>query len=300
MPDSQAPHGDMPNPWRDAFAALPLETPPADGWARLSRQWSQAAPGRSQIPARLIGLKWNASRRRPALYAAAAVLAIAAALPLAWMANTPPVTSPADETGTASSANVAATAASQPAVPAVMPRVDSATAPQPVATLPTQPDATAIDARREPIALGTIAAAGTATPSSSEPEPVESSAVDALAANPTPASIPAAADPVPATVPTDIAFDALYAQSAQLESLIAVARDGRVASATGTMLAGDLERRIGSIDAALSQPALTDAQRADLWRERIAALRELAGVETTQRWLAARGERYEGALVRVD
>jgi len=41
-------------------------------------------------------------------------------------------------------------------------------------------------------------------------------------------------------------------------------------------------------------------QREALWRERVRTLRDLAGVETTQLWLAAQGERYDGALVSVD
>jgi len=35
MPDTAHPDT-MPHDWNTAFAALPLETPPADGWSRLS------------------------------------------------------------------------------------------------------------------------------------------------------------------------------------------------------------------------------------------------------------------------
>jgi hypothetical protein len=65
-------------------------------------------------------------------------------------------------------------------------------------------------------------------------------------------------------------------------------------------MSADLDSRIGLIDAALREDGLPAAQRASLWEQRVQALRDLAGVESTQRWLAAHGERYDGALVRVD
>jgi len=92
----------------------------------------------------------------------------------------------------------------------------------------------------------------------------------------------------------------LQAESAQLEALLAIARDDRVASASGAALAVELDRRIGRIDASLSQPALADIDRAALWQARVSTMRELAGIETTQRWLISSGERYDGALVSVD
>jgi len=93
---------------------------------------------------------------------------------------------------------------------------------------------------------------------------------------------------------------ALQAESAQLEALLAIARDDRVASASGAALAVELDRRIGRIDASLSQPGLADVDRAELWQARVSTMRELAGIETTQRWLLSSGERYDGALVSVD
>jgi len=92
----------------------------------------------------------------------------------------------------------------------------------------------------------------------------------------------------------------LQAESAQLEALLAIARDDRVASASGAALAVELDRRIGRIDASLSQPGLADVDRAELWQARVSTMRELAGIETTQRWLLSSGERYDGALVSVD
>jgi hypothetical protein len=48
------------------------------------------------------------------------------------------------------------------------------------------------------------------------------------------------------------------------------------------------------------QPGLSPSRQAALWRERVQALRAFAGFESTRRWLAANGERYDGALARVD
>ncbi|WP_133500847.1 hypothetical protein [Cognatilysobacter terrigena] len=95
-------------------------------------------------------------------------------------------------------------------------------------------------------------------------------------------------------------LDDLRAESARLEALVAYARDDKMQSAAAAMLTGDVDDRLHVIDAALSQAGLGDAERLDLWTRRVDALRELAGLEGTQRWLAAHGESYEDALARVD
>ena len=92
----------------------------------------------------------------------------------------------------------------------------------------------------------------------------------------------------------------LQAESAQLEALVAVARDERVASAAAAVMGAGLDQRLQLIDTALGDAALPAATRVALWRERVDSLRSLAGMESTQRWYAARGERYDSALVRVD
>ena len=96
------------------------------------------------------------------------------------------------------------------------------------------------------------------------------------------------------------ALDGLYARSAQLESLLALARDERVASGAAAALTETLEARVATVDAALSQPDLTTAQRNSLWDTRIDALQQLVGIEATQRLYAARGESYDAALVTID
>jgi len=100
--------------------------------------------------------------------------------------------------------------------------------------------------------------------------------------------------------PSRAEFERLYAESAQLEAVLAMARDDRVASGPAAALSDELDAYLTSIDAALSQPALPRSQRLALWDQRVDALRQVAGFASTQRWLAANGDRYDGALVSVD
>src|SRR5688572_25734609 len=95
-------------------------------------------------------------------------------------------------------------------------------------------------------------------------------------------------------------LEQLQAESAQLEALLAMARDERVSSAAAASVANDLDRQLADIDAALMQPDLSLARQSALWRERVQTLRTVVGFEGTRRLLAAQGERYDGALVRVD
>lgn len=98
----------------------------------------------------------------------------------------------------------------------------------------------------------------------------------------------------------DDALAGLQAESARLEALLDYARDPRVASGTAAAIATELDARMAVIDAALMQPGLPPQRQAELWRERVQALRAFAGFESNRRWLAANGARYDGALVRVD
>ena len=104
----------------------------------------------------------------------------------------------------------------------------------------------------------------------------------------------------PPTVATADPLEQLYAQSAQLEALLAMARDERVSSASAAAVADDLDRQLAGIDAALMQPDLPQARQLALWRERVDMLRSAVGFESTRRWLAVHGERYDGALALVD
>jgi hypothetical protein len=95
-------------------------------------------------------------------------------------------------------------------------------------------------------------------------------------------------------------LEPLYAQSAQLESLLAMARDERMANGTSAALTDGLDARLASIDAALVEPGLDAQRRAELWGQRVDALQQLVGIETTQRLYAARGQSYQAALVSID
>jgi len=95
-------------------------------------------------------------------------------------------------------------------------------------------------------------------------------------------------------------LDRLYAESARLEALVAYARDDQVASGSAAALAARYDARVADIDAALAQPDLTAERQQALWQARVETLRSLAAFEANRRWLATQGERYDGALVRVD
>lgn len=190
MPDVYSQRGALPDGWHDAFAALPLEQPPGDGWSRLA--------ARLHV------------RRRPQWtkrLAIAAALVVAVALP--WR-------------------------------------------------LHTSQDLPVTDREAEPVAV-------TATPKSG-----------------------------------NVSLDQLYAESAQLESLLQVARDDRVSSGAAAAMSSELDARITAIDAALMQPGLSPERQLWLWRGRVEALRSLTSFESNRRWLAANGERYDGAIARVD
>ena len=92
----------------------------------------------------------------------------------------------------------------------------------------------------------------------------------------------------------------LHAESALLETLLAHARDGSVATGSAAAMAAELEARVAAIDGALATPGLDAARERALWNERVEALQALVGFEGTRRWLAANGEQYDGVLVQVN
>ena len=101
-------------------------------------------------------------------------------------------------------------------------------------------------------------------------------------------------------VPTaEPAIGRLYTESAQLEAVLAVARDERAGSASAMLLADAFDAQVASIDSSLSDPALDDARRERLWEARVDTLRQAAGFIGTQRLLAAQGQ-GDALLVSVD
>lgn len=262
MPDADRTHPSAPASWGDAFASLPMEAPPSDGWQRLTRAID--APVRAHTQRR--------HGRWPLWLAAAAAVSAVALVPV-LMREAPPtsgveVASTTPATGTIRTPSPAATDATTSAPGAEA----SGIAKAPVST----------QRKRRP--------SPTTPPHEAEPRRLVASADGAPARAAGPREAASAASELPA----------LQAESAQLEALVALARDDRVASASSAALTVELDERIGRIDASLSQPSLGEADRTALWQERVATMRELAGIETTRRWLNASGERYDGALVSVD
>lgn len=301
MPDTAHPNTLPPGDWNAAFAALPTEAPPTDGWARLSRQLEVRETRRAAV------------HRRNRWLTIAAALALVALLPAMLMrergtspnrqADAIPVARTASDATPARSKAAGSTATSTPTAPAIAntaspPSVDAvAIAPQRAGRAP------ASDAQK---ASRTVARKRVSPAHSREvPTPIAvTSTPQATDQNDDVRSV-AAAD---VTAATPVEADRndmlmqLQAESARLEALIAMTRDDRSGSAAATVMTAELDQRIGLIDAGLTQsPAtLTMEQREALWRERVQTLRTLAGVETTQLWLAAQGESFDGALVSVD
>ena len=104
----------------------------------------------------------------------------------------------------------------------------------------------------------------------------------------------------PSPAPTGDSLETLYAQSAQLEGLLTLARDENVATGAAIEVGVDLDLELARIDAQLRQPGLDATRQLALWQARVDTLRSAVSFESTRRWLAANGERYDGSLVQVD
>lgn len=273
MPDDTRMPRPAPRDWADAFAALPLETPPGDAWAKIAAEIQPAAA--AARPRR---------RRRPLWLAVAAAAALAVALPLFWRptpdASPQPVAAdrPAVSTGSLDPdealrnpehVEVAKAPDGRPSAIEERPGLLPASRPQTAGETKT-PDAARTDA-------GARMAQRRATPARKPARP--GAAVDSS---------------------DETMLAALYAQSAQLEDLLAMARDERVATGTAAALGDELDAKVAGIDAVLIQPGLDPQRRAELWRLRVDALQQLVGIEATQRLYAARGQSYDVALVSID
>ncbi len=113
-----------------------------------------------------------------------------------------------------------------------------------------------------------------------------------------PPATPVAAATTQASQPDSL--ETLYAESAQLEGLLALARDDSVGSGAAVEVGANLDAELARIDAALRQPDLGRDGQLALWRARVDILRSAVSFESTRRWMAVHGEGYDGALVRVD
>lgn len=287
IPGDPMPGEPMPGNWAEAFAALPIESPGNDGWQRLTRALDGAAADATARPR-------PSMRRRNRwpmwLAAAAAVSAVALVPVLRDQGGSPESTGPA-QMAVAPSAS-SPTPAATPATTDVTTPSSGSTAVPEVAIATTQPAERNV-AKRKPTATPTRKPAPVASPLPGRNDnAIRIASTDASTTTP---------DPTAAALANRAAeIQSLQAESAQLEALVALARDARVSSASGAALGVELDERIGRIDASLSQPGLADSERAVLWQQRVTTMRALAEVETTQRWLVSRGERYDGALVSVD
>lgn len=272
-----------PSHWADAFAALPMDAPPASRWPAIEAALDTGCADDVPLDDRIHTTTW------PRRAAWAAVLAVVALPALFWLRPTP--------TQAPSRPPLAAAPAIEPDTPASDP-------PQHVAVAPVG-DA---DADRSPrTATSPSPAAPSAQPKSLDTRTVASRI--ARASEPddrpaTPASKPwprarmAAAHDDGAAM--QAAFEPYYMESARLERVIAATRDPRVGSGPAASLAGALDAELAAVDARLAQPGLDASQRLALWRERVDVLRTSAELESQLRLLAAEGDALDGALVRVD
>lgn len=254
--------GQEPRNWSQAFSALPLESPGDRPWPAIAASVVTSQKGQHRP------LRWMA---------AAAVLALAIAVPLAWLQTDSTVDVPAMASGKPQ-ADAAVTSSSKATEGSA--NTDAAPTPGGAEAAQVSVPASTTDGSKQAAVRGddskpAVAAATTISPSPASPASV-------------------------AQEPQAEALPALYAQSAQLEAVLAQVQDGRVASGPAAAVAAEYESSLALIDAALADPALPDAQRPVLWSERVNSLRQLVDFESSQRWLTARGERYDGQLVAVD
>lgn len=291
MPDARHPATPAPEDWSQAFAALPLETPPTGGWNRVA----------TALPTRR-------SRHRfwiPA--AAAACLALAMAVP--WRGAGPDQSPPvavSDPPSTVAPADAPATSIAT-STPAPAPtktdtdKVDGAPV-RPASVTGRAPSDTGL--ATAPVRAATNENAPVRSrPANADPSSRRDATSTAVAKHidtPTRPATEAAETTVAAGTPASpAALETLYAESARLEALLSQIRDDRVASGPAMALSAALNERVAGIDVALSQPELAADTRLGLWRERVAVLQRLTGVESTQRWMAANGYPTDGAVAQV-
>ena len=266
--------------WSDAFAALPMETPPADGWTRITRALDGPA------------LRHGAMRREHRMswvigLASAAGLAFVAWSPLShWLQHEAGAVRPTlvatEAPGVRGPAaplrnEAVATELAKPAVDKIQVASSDAAAPKPVHRKSARSKRAVARQPRVESAAVSAAASVASTMVQAETVPLEAAMTDMDA------------DPL----------QKLKTQSAQLEALVALARDERVANASSELLSSELDSGIAAVDAALSQPDIASTRRQELWQQRVDLLQQLAGVEATSRWLAAQGASNDTALVSV-
>src|SRR5690606_8050617 len=147
------------------------------------------------------------------------------------------------------------------------------------------------DGRDAPVATDAIATNAPATTSAAHPRSSPAARNEPPAVAGTPRATTPAVDP---------GLARLQAESARLEALVAELTRNEPVDGAQLVLTLSLQAQVGDIDAALAEGTLDPVVRSDLWRQRVAALRDLAGVASDQRWdalFADANPRY--ALVQV-
>ncbi|MGH8081807.1 MAG: hypothetical protein ACREP7_14630, partial [Lysobacter sp.] len=290
-----------PQTWADAFAQLPQDTPPADGWSRMAatlaaqRGETSSADTAAASADRSRGATDRGTVVRPRRATAqrwAIAAMLAAALPLGlWLglraqrptlesnspdpiaqhaapsvpmgdAAIPPATTDNGRPATVAAANVASANPERAALAATDPKRVPSNAPAATPNAVRGADSGRNQSRR-------IAAAREPKRPDSERSAANSAESQIPTATGSAASLASAANPSQTTDP----LLQLQAESAQLEALVALTRDDRVASASAAVMSSDLDQRLRLIDAALIDGTLPTDQRVSLWRQRVGALR---------------------------
>ena len=297
-PTRASTHDPRERAWREAFAGLELETPAGDGWPRLAAllpmAGSSATP--AAVPRRHPRGAGRRGHRRLAWLAVAATLVLSVGVPLKLLhtrpENAPASPSPTAAPGIAPTDERLRATADGDASHSVPSGARQEGRPDPQQTGAMAPS---IDMGPDGTGIARQADAPARRDPSSGPAPANRTA---LRERDLAATRHRTVDAVAA--PTGNAFDRLYGESARLEAMVALARDDGMSSATAATMTAAIDARIGRIDASLSQPDLLPDARLRLWQARVQALRELAGLETTQRLMASQGRDYDATLVRVD
>jgi hypothetical protein len=260
---SRFPHSTDSNPpgWDDAFAALPLEAPPASAWPELSAE---------------LGRRQRRQRQRARMALAASLCALAV-LPLAWRLHD----------ASRDAIDVATPAEAPSAAVVHMPTQTASAIVEHAATTSVATGDDRTTQARPSIAMN-------ATPQAAR---TERRAARAHRSTPRATAVASTAQP---RNDADASLETLYSASAQLETLLTLTRDTRVESGPAAALAGAFDAELATIDAQLAQPGLAAAQQQALWQARVDTLQQATGFETNQRVLAADGGRLDGALVTVD
>lgn len=267
MPDSSRSFESAPRDWGEAFARLPDVAPGVSAWPVIAAR-TQARTRRTHL------------RQRWALVAAVAAAVLVPVL--VWETNTSPGMSdqaiasrlPAPQRSViaaAPDARIAATDAS----PGDMRNAGSNGVRLPEARV-TQPD----DGSRMQGA----------------PRPAREAGGSGRSAT----RVATLAGPSATQDPYAARLAALQTESARLEQLLRAGGHDAAAAAPSIVLASALTDEVQRIDGALADPRLDTSARTALWGSRVQALREVAAVETAQRWRNAQGLSMDTALVRVD